>query len=164
MIAVLRRLAVGIEESNTVDPQSIRSATDFIRWYADRCHHGKEEDILFRELATKPMDPPLGDLMAELIRDHVFGRQLTGDLVSANDAYASGDTARLADITATLRALVDFYPAHIEKEERLFFKPCMRYLSQEERTEMLRDFDEFDRTLIHSRYEERVEELEMLFL
>jgi len=38
-----------------VDPVFIDTAVDFLRIYADRCHHGKEEDILFAELAAKDL-------------------------------------------------------------------------------------------------------------
>jgi hemerythrin-like domain-containing protein len=42
-----------IKNENRVKLLFIDTAVDFIRTYADRCHHGKEEDILFRNLAKK---------------------------------------------------------------------------------------------------------------
>lgn len=46
-----------ISEENEVNVIFIDTAVDFFRTYADRCHHGKEEDILFRDLAKKPLSP-----------------------------------------------------------------------------------------------------------
>src|SRR5665811_1180241 len=40
-----------------VDPVFIDTAVDFIHTYADRCHHGKEEDLLFKGLAEKNLSP-----------------------------------------------------------------------------------------------------------
>jgi hemerythrin-like domain-containing protein len=38
-----------------LDEQFIEIALDFIRTYADRTHHGKEEEILFRDCDKKSM-------------------------------------------------------------------------------------------------------------
>ncbi|HMF30231.1 MAG TPA: cation-binding protein, partial [Candidatus Lokiarchaeia archaeon] len=48
MIAVIKKSLPAMRESQTVAPTFIDTAVDFIRMYADRTHHGKEEDILFR--------------------------------------------------------------------------------------------------------------------
>ncbi len=53
MIAVIKEEAAGIGLKNKVDPVLIDTAVGFIRTYADRTHHGKEEEILFRDLAQK---------------------------------------------------------------------------------------------------------------
>ena len=44
-----------ISAGGDVDPAYVVTVVDFIRTYADRCHHGKEEDILFRDLAGKQL-------------------------------------------------------------------------------------------------------------
>ena len=54
-IAVLRQEAERIAQGGKVDLLIIDTLVDFIRTYADRTHHGKEEDILFRYLAHKDL-------------------------------------------------------------------------------------------------------------
>ena len=51
-----------------------------------------------------------------------------------------------------MAALVDFYPKHIEKEDRHFFMPVMDYFSQQERDLMLEEEHEFDRRFVHQKY------------
>jgi hemerythrin-like domain-containing protein len=160
MLAILRRELESMGKQEHVDPTLIDTAVDFIRTYADRCHHGKEEDILFRRLAAKDLDTQLAEAMADLIEDHVHGRTLTRQLVEANRRYAGGETTALSEIESAVQALVEFYPVHIEKEDRHFFKPCLEYFTKAEQAEMLRDFDEFDRALIHEKYRGLVEDLE----
>jgi hemerythrin-like domain-containing protein len=160
MLAVLEAQLALMAEQRSVDPTLLDTATDFIHTYADRCHHGKEEDILFRRLAEKPLDAELAQVMAGLIEDHVRGREMTHRLVSANDRYRSGDASALGEIESSVRELVEFYPVHIEKEDRHFFKPCLEYFTDAEKAAMLTDFDEFDRALIHQKYRGVVEELE----
>jgi len=45
MIAVLDGHLEVIARTGSADSRLIDAAIDFIRTYADRCHHGKEEDI-----------------------------------------------------------------------------------------------------------------------
>lgn len=160
MIAVLRTQLASFADEERADPAVIDRVTDFIRTYADRCHHGKEEDILFRRLAAKDLEPSLAADMDDLIQDHVRGRALTRRLAEANRRYAEGDPGALEEIERSAAELVEFYPMHIEKEDRHFFKPCLEYFDDDERARMLRDFDEFDRGLIHEKYAALVEDLE----
>jgi len=160
MIAVLARQVEAIDASGSVDPAVIDTATDFIRWYADRCHHGKEEDILFRRLGAKDLDIPLAAAMEDLIQDHVRGRALTRRLTEDTRHYAAGEVDALPAIRETLEELVTFYPEHIAKEDRHFFKPCLQYFTEAEKAQMLTDFDEFDRALIHEKYLAIVEAFE----
>ena len=53
MISLIKSTLVQIETTKEVDPLLVDTAVDFIRMYADRTHHGKEEDILFRELSKR---------------------------------------------------------------------------------------------------------------
>jgi len=160
MLAVLIREYESMGEHGRVDPALIDIATDFIRTYADRCHHGKEEDILFRRLATKDLDAELAGAMADLIEDHTHARTLTRRLVDANGRYAAGDQTALGEIQSSVRSLLELYPVHIEKEDRRFFKPCLEYFTESEQAEMMEEFDEFDRALIHEKYLGIVEDLE----
>lgn len=149
-----------IKKQGKVDILFIDTAVDFFRTYADGCHHGKEEDIFFRDLATKQLGDEHKKIMNELVEEHVFARKTVGNLVNANKRYAQGDTAAADDIIALLKALVELYPKHIEKEDQHFFIPCMKYFSKQEKDELLKEFWEFDRTLIHERYKKIIEQLE----
>jgi hemerythrin-like domain-containing protein len=153
MLSVLNNVVKTIEAENTVDPITIDLAVDFIRVYADRTHHGKEEDILFRDLKTKPLSEEDTRLMNELIEEHVFGRETTQALVEANTRYRDGDPAALAIIAAKLRTLIDFYPKHIAKEDKVFFPAARAYFTDQEDQAMLAEFYAFDRKMIHEKYE-----------
>jgi len=74
-----------------VNPLIIDMAVDFVRTYADRTHHGKEEKILFRDLAQKNLTPELKKTMQELLDEHVWGRKTTASLVAAKEKYLKGD-------------------------------------------------------------------------
>jgi hemerythrin-like domain-containing protein len=56
--------------------------------------------------------------------------------------------------------LTYFYPRHIRKEDRSFFRPVMAYLNREEQDGMLSEFTAFDASLIHEKYRSIAEALE----
>ena len=51
VIADVQTRLDGQAARRVVDTAYVDHVVDFLRTYADRCHHGKEEDILFRDLA-----------------------------------------------------------------------------------------------------------------
>jgi hemerythrin-like domain-containing protein len=97
--------------------------------------------------------------MNELIEEHPTGRRLTRQLIAANARYRNGEESALSDILSNLILLIEFYPRHIEKEDRVFFPAARRYFSDEEDRNMLDAFWEFDRKMIHEKYISVVEEL-----
>lgn len=159
MIALIKDALAGIQSAGKVDPRYIDTAVDFVRMYADRTHHGKEEDILFRDLKKKALSVDDRRVMDELIQEHVFGRQTTNALVDATTRYRNGDAAALADIAEKLRILVAFYPRHIDKEDKVFFPASRVYFTDKEDHAMLMEFWEFDRKMIHEKYKAVVEDL-----
>lgn len=160
MLALVEHTLKGIEATGTVDPVFIDTAVDFIRTYADQTHHGKEEDILFRDLDKKDLSDKDRRIMNELIEEHVFGRKTVKELVEANTRYRGGDTSAADAVAAGLRTLADFYPRHIEKEDKVFFPSSRDYFSDQEDKAMLAEFWEFDRKMIHEKYQSLVESLE----
>ena len=152
MLSVIRKVLSEIETKHEVDTVFIDTAVDFIRVYADRTHHGKEEDILFRELKNKQLTAEDRRIMEELMEEHVFGRQTTKALVEANSRYRDGDKTALADIAANLQTLTEFYPKHIEKEDKVFFPSTKNYFTDDEDNAMLTEFYKFDQKMIHEKY------------
>jgi hemerythrin-like domain-containing protein len=160
MIALLNVELKQVSKGLEPDTEFLTTAVDFIRFYADKTHHGKEEDILFRELAKKKLFEEHTRIMKELTSEHVRARQLVSRLVTAKDSYLQGNKESIDDILSSLSELVNLYPEHIYKEDKRFFYPILDYFTREEQDAMLAEFWEFDRKLIHEKYQAIVENLE----
>lgn len=158
MIALMDNEIRRIESGRKADVNFIETAIDFIRIYADRCHHGKEEDILFRELKMKDITEEHERVMNELIREHVWGRETVGKLDEAKRRYHEGGDS-LDEIVELMGKLTEFYPKHIDKEDNRFFLPAMEYFSRQEQDAMLDEMAEFDREMIHDKYGRVVERM-----
>ncbi len=160
MVRLLDKELQNMKKTSSVKTNFISIGTDFFRIYADRTHHGKEEDILFRKLSKKRLSTTENQMMERLIQEHIWARQAVTRLVAANSRYIHGDTAALKEMVYELEKLVKFYPLHIEKEDKHFFIPVMAYFSKTEQRAMLDEFWEFDRKIIHEKYKKVVEEIE----
>jgi hemerythrin-like domain-containing protein len=95
-------------------------------------------------------------MMGELIEEHILGRKTSDRLNEANNRYFESDIEALPIIIDCISLLCDFYPKHIEKEDKQFFLPVMSYFSHEEKDLMLQEGFLFDQTLIHEKYKEVV--------
>ncbi len=160
MIPILTKEVLRLREGGEVDAAQIIPVVIFFRMYADRCHHGKEEDILFRALASKPLSDEHRRTMDQLTEEHVLARKLVGRLMLDQDRCVKGDKAALAAVKQDIKELADLYPKHIGLEEKHFFTPCMDYFSAVEQAEMLRAFTEFDAKIVHEQYRAMIEDLE----
>ncbi|HQI81539.1 MAG TPA: hemerythrin domain-containing protein [Deltaproteobacteria bacterium] len=157
IIPLMLREIDAIRSDDRADVVFIDRAVDFFRTYADRTHHGKEEDILFDELVKKPLSADHARIMAELKDEHVRARGGVRALIEARQAFMEGDRTAPERIAAHLKDLVDLYPGHIEKEDKAFFFPVMDYFTPEEQDRMLQRFYEFDRKMIHEKYQNTME-------
>lgn len=157
MVELLKAELDKIKKGGEVDPVFIEDAVDFFRTYADRTHHGKEEDILFKSLEDRDLKPKHQKVMEELVKEHIYAREQVSALLLARNRYLEGSEDELDNLITTLTNLIELYPSHIEKEDKHFFIPIMDYFTDEEKDEMLEEFYEFDREMIHEKYEKVVE-------
>jgi hemerythrin-like domain-containing protein len=163
LIKLMEKQAKRIRKNKLADIEFVDDCIDFIKTYADWCHHGKEEDILFRSLKEKKLSDEHLKIVNELIKDHNYARRITSQLVEERNNYMnSANEAEKQiisfEIYGHLKALVSFYPEHIKKEDKEFFVPCMEYFTARQKKEMLQKFQEFDGQLIHKKYQELVKE------
>ncbi|HEY1405961.1 MAG TPA: hemerythrin domain-containing protein, partial [Spirochaetota bacterium] len=111
VLALAAHKAAEMHEAN-YDPVMIDTIVDFIKTYADRTHHGKEEDILFARLAEKKMSPEDEKIMNELVEEHVQARSKVKEIVGLNELYKKGNRSVVDDIRNIIGWLTSFYPVH----------------------------------------------------
>jgi hemerythrin-like domain-containing protein len=152
MVAVMEWRVADMESIGTADLRFIDGAVEFLRIYADRCHHGKEEDVLFRELARKQLSVEHRRVLDELTAEHRFARETTAQLVGARNLHAAGEVSAFADIASCLHQFVEFYPKHIAKEEQVLFPHVAHYFTAAELSFLRAEQNEFDRRLMQVLY------------
>ena len=92
----------------------------FFRLFADACHHGKEEGLLFETLAEQGFPREEGPI-AVMLHEHRMGRALVRDMVQAGEELRSGDAHGWRDLERAARDYVALLRAHIQKEDGVLF-------------------------------------------
>ena len=160
MIPCLKKEKTRLEEKRCIDCSFLNQTVDFFRMYADKCHHGKEEDILFKALVDKEISPEHKKVIASLMEDHKYGRSLIKKLDSIKDNDANDISESVEAVLKILDELLCLYPRHIQTEDDELFIPAMDYFDEEEQQRMRDEFFDFDRTMIHTKYKQMIVSLE----
>ncbi|UCC74068.1 MAG: hemerythrin domain-containing protein [Gemmatimonadota bacterium] len=92
----------------------------FFRLFADACHHGKEEDLLFPELEARGMPRDSGPI-AVMLYEHKQGRALVAQMAGALGGAESGEIEPLNRLEHAARAYLELLRAHIYKEDNHLF-------------------------------------------
>jgi hemerythrin-like domain-containing protein len=131
-----------------------------MRTYADRCHHGKEEDILFAKLRSKDMTPPMKQAMERLIEEHALARSLVRRLEDLTVSCRPGNPDTSKGVQQVITEITMLYPDHIRREDKEFFPTAMTYLEPKESQVMLEQFEDFEHRILHEKYEALVKGVE----
>ena len=163
MLAVLEAAAHRLEDDQPVRPDLFREVVDFVRNFADRCHHGKEEDNLFPRMEAAGV-PRVGGPLGVMLDEHDQGREYVGAIADAVDGYDRGDASAARVIVENARGFVGLLREHIWKEEEVLFPMADRALSPDVQRELEEKFQQFEATVmgpgVHERYHRLLEKLE----
>ncbi len=154
-------LADKLQAGQSIEAQVFQSVVEFMRLYADKCHHGKEEDLLFPLLAERGV-PMRGCPVEALMHEHVMGRALVQGLANAAEAWQTRDLSAREDLIRNLRGIAALYPNHIWKEDYLLFPMSNKVLSEEDQQQLALKFAGVEEAVgreVHHRLEQLGEQL-----
>ncbi len=160
MLSVLADRSSSMRNEGKADTAFLLQVADFLRSYVDLIHHGKEEEILFRDLAKKNMSDEHSSIMARLVEEHGISRGNVRRLRSSCGRYDGGADDALDEILGIVGEILRLYASHIETEDKRFFIPVSAYFTDQELARMLEDFRRFDMKAGPEKYVRMVEALE----
>jgi len=161
VVGAMAVLAETLEAGKEVEEKTLHDIVEFMRTFADKCHHGKEETHLFPALEKKGV-PMRGCPLGALIAEHQKGRVLVSELAEATEAYRGNPLAK-ESLVKSLRGLTELYPNHIWKEEYLAFPMADKILSPAEQRDLSEKFEIVEKEIgldVHQRFERFAKELE----
>src|SRR3990167_8805692 len=131
----------------------------FIKNFVDKCHHGKEEDLLFpamEEAGIPKKEGPIGMMLME----HDMGR-----------GYVKGMRENISNpekFIADARGYIELLRQHIEKENNILYQMADTNISQTKDSELLREFDKLELERIgpgkHKEFHKMLERLRRIYL
>jgi len=162
VVGAMAVIAETLESGQGVETGTLQGIVEFMRTFADKCHHGKEETHLFTLLESKGV-PVRGCPIGILTVEHQRGRALVSAFVSAVETYAKNEESARRSIIQALKSLTELYPGHIWKEDYLLFPMTNKILNAEEQENLRQMFEMVNETIgpdVHRRFEQLAEKLE----
>ena len=125
-----------IDKGKKVDEEFFRKVIDFIRNYADKFHHAKEEDILFKEFCKTTEKGCLHcNPVEQMLYEHNIGR----DFVKGVEEGMNERNKR--KIVENALSYVNLIREHIFKEDNILYPMADEALSMKTQKEMLSKFE-----------------------
>jgi len=154
LIGVLNRAKENLQTGKEVPQGFFRKTVDIIKNFADRCHHGKEETVLFPLI--KKHDARETGVISMLLEEHEKGRDLIRNL---GEAISKNETDSMIE---NIDGYVALLPQHIRRENA-FFPKWINLLSDKEKEEISEKFEEIEEKAIglgkHQEYVQNIETL-----
>lgn len=151
----LENAVVRIDSGQSIPDEFSRWAPRFFAEFADKCHHAKEEDLLFpllKERGILEQGGPIGVMLHE----HDVGR----DCVRRMRESIQGEEFDAAKFSAAAKEFIPMLRQHIFKENNILFQMAARVLSETDDVELNHRFSQVEQerelTGLHERYDREV--------
>jgi hemerythrin-like domain-containing protein len=140
VIGCVVKMAETAMASGELNVDHANQAIDFIRHFADHCHHAKEEDQLFALMCQRGFSTEQGPIAA-MLEEHQRGRFHARAMREAVAQYAGGDVSAVRQFAAHAHAYSSLLTAHIIKEDFILYPMAQQALNAEDEERLVDDFD-----------------------
>jgi len=113
----------------------------FLKIFADKCHHGKEENYLFKELVSKGI-PNEGGPVGVMLQEHAQGRNYIAQMVK------SLDEKNISGFNNAAVLYRDLLRRHIDKENNVLFMMADNVIDEQSQSLMFEQFEQHEETVI----------------
>lgn len=148
-------------------PDHLAQLIEFFRTFVDKCHHGKEEELLFpalEEVGVSREGGPIG----VMLKEHQQGRELVTKMNAALVQYSEGNREAVSNLIQHARAYIVLLIQHIDKENNVLFPMADRHLSGEKQAELWKGFETIEKEKIgagrHEAFHRMIESLASFYL
>lgn len=130
VLRVIRNMCIKVLDNDAIDYEDFYKVIDFVRNYADKHHHGKEEDVLFKKMGDELGERVAKGPIAGMLVEHDFGRLYIQNLEAALENYKNGNKESRVDIIANAVGYADLLNRHIDKEDSVIYTFARRALNK----------------------------------
>lgn len=161
VLSALEGMAARGMKEGTIDGKDAREAVGFLRNFADKCHHAKEEKRLFALMGEKGF-PAEGGPIAVMLADHDTGRAHVRVMADAISGAESGDRKALGAFSANALGFAELLRNHIMKEDSILYPMADAAFDDADQARLAREFEEAEREMgegVHERFHAVAESL-----
>ena len=167
MLNILEKVCHRLDKGERVKEIDLENIVEFFKEFADKCHHGKEEDLLFPALEEYGI-PNEGGPIGVMLSEHVTGRENVKGMSDAIANYKKGKESAPEEFIRYAMNYIALLTEHIEKENNILFKMADMHIPQERQRSLVIDFERAEEEKIgpgvHEKYHLLLEELSVVYL
>lgn len=165
-LAVLQAVAGRVQKGEEVPTGRVGELLKFFQVFADKCHHAKEEGVLFPAIEERGI-PRDGGPIGVMLYEHDRGRGYVRQMVDALPRL-SEDAAAKEQFVSGANHFVALLSEHIFKENNILFRMAESVLSDEDDQRLMEQFERHEREVVgegeHERLHRFIHEIEHEFL
>jgi hemerythrin-like domain-containing protein len=143
-LSALEERLDAVEAEAPPDGAYFAKAVEFLRTFADRCHHGKEEGILFETMVADLDYSRRSGPVAVLTAEHEQGRECIRRMAEAS-ALLGRDPAATRQLIQNGRDYIRLLRVHIDREDNVVFPMVDQFLDEADQARLAAEFERFDR-------------------
>lgn len=167
-LRILNRIGLEIEKTGKVaNPAHLEQLFEFFSLFVDRCHHGKEEDLLFPAMEAVGISRQGGPI-GVMLDEHRQGREHVMKMKGALAQYMDGRPEAARTLLKHARAYGELLNYHIDKENDVLFPMAVRHLSETKLAQLKKGFDHIETDKIgpgkHEAFHRMLDVLEDMYL
>jgi hemerythrin-like domain-containing protein len=148
-LRILDQITIEIGKGSQPVRLDLVNFVNFLKEFADKCHHGKEEGLLFPAL-TQAGIPERGGPVGVMLSEHILGRDLIRKMEDV-----LGNTLDYKKFALAAMEYVSLLQSHIEKENNVLFPMAEKTLDAARLESLYKSFEEHEEKVIgHGRHEE----------
>lgn len=131
VLGEIRLQCISIVHGEEVNYKLFYNVIDFVRNFADKYHHKKEEDRLFNIMTEQLGLSTASGPVAGMLVEHDMGRAHIMDLEKALKECENGNSDAKVDIIAHAIGYEQLLLKHIDKEDNAIYRHAERSLPKE---------------------------------
>ncbi len=139
ILTALKKTASDIHQNNYFDLFRASQIIEFIRTYNDKCHHEKEERILFPAILESGLTNA-ADTVRILISEHEMARDCIAALENNIRDYLAGHTYALEGLSPNINKYISLEEKHIKTENNVLFPMADKVLNTKKQETILIEF------------------------
>lgn len=155
VLNVLDKAVLKLEEGGEVPLNIFEDVLEFLTVFVDRCHHTKEEEVLF-PLMEQSGIPAQGGPIGVMLSEHQQGRELIARYRQSLAEVKGGETTAKARLIAAARAYSGLLRQHIHKENQVLFALADRIFNAETQQQLYESFEEIETNKLGRGTHERI--------
>lgn len=153
-LKILERMIRQLQEGKKVEEDDLLEMINFLKLFADKCHHGKEEGLLFpamEKVGIKNQNGPIGQMLIE----HTEGRMYISQMSEA----IKDNSINKNDLIQAATNYIKLLRQHIEKENTILFPMGDEKIPANIQAGLLISFEEFEEKVMGKGTHEKLHKL-----